>query len=78
LIKILREAETIFIAGEALSHCVANTVRDMASYMGKRHVKNFVLLKDCTSSVSGFEHFGEAFIDELTSLGMRLENSTDF
>lgn len=77
LIQILKEADKIYIAGEALSHCVANTVRDVADYLGDIHVRKLILLEDCSSSVPGFEHLGDAFIKEMTLKGMQTVRSTD-
>ena len=65
--------EKILIAGEALSHCVASTVRDIAENIDD--VSRLVLLKDCCSSVPGCESLGEAFINDLTLKGMELSQS---
>jgi len=77
LIGKLAAADTILIAGEALSHCVANTVRDIADSLGPQNIAKMVLLTDCTSSVSGFEQLGENFLREMTARGMRVATSTD-
>jgi nicotinamidase/pyrazinamidase len=61
LIKTLSEADMVAIAGEALSHCVANTVRDIAKNFGEDNIKKLVVLTDCTSSVAGFEDLGARF-----------------
>lgn len=74
-IHTLAQADTIVIAGEALSHCVAGTVRDLADQLGPDNVHKLVLLTDCTSPVSGFETQGEDFIRELTARGMRTVTS---
>ena len=50
-----KEADTVVIAGEALSHCLANTVRDLAAHAGDEAVKRWILLRDTTSAVPGFE-----------------------
>lgn len=71
LIDTLRCADEIVIAGEALSHCVANTVRDLAASLGDGSVSKLVLLTDGTSPVGGFEQLGEDFLDEFTFRGMR-------
>ena len=34
-----------FIAGEAKSHCVANTVRDLADILGDDRVKRWYFMK---------------------------------
>lgn len=68
LINKLKKADRIVIAGEALSHCVANTVRDLAAYIPP---SSFVLLSDCTTSVAGFEKAGERFISQMSERGMQ-------
>ncbi len=73
----LRAAEQILIAGEALSHCVAATVRDLVAELGDAHIGKLVLLTDCTSPVAGFEALAEAFVTEMTARGMRLANSEE-
>jgi nicotinamidase-related amidase len=67
------------LAGEALSHCLANTVMDIAdNFSDQSYVSKFVLLRDCTSSVTGFEKQGDDFINKMVARGMRVINSTDF
>lgn len=78
LIKTLAEADMVVIAGEALSHCVANTVRDIANSFGEDNVKKLVLLTDCASSVSGFEALGTQFVQEMIGRGMQTALSRDF
>ncbi len=78
LIARLEAADRVLIAGEALSHCVANTVRDLADgFSDPASVGKLVLLTDATSSVPGFEAAGEAFVAELTARGMRLSTCAD-
>ncbi len=77
LIASLRQADDIIIAGEALSHCVANTVRDLADAVGPDGTKKLILLTDCASSVGGFEQLGRDFVAEMTARGMRTSLSTD-
>jgi nicotinamidase/pyrazinamidase len=73
----LADADVIMVAGEALSHCVANTVRDLAELLGDDGVGKLVLLTDCTSPVGGFEGVGADFVRDLTARGMRTALSTD-
>lgn len=74
-IASLAQADLILVAGEALSHCVASTVRDLADQLGAAQVSKLVLLTDCASPVSGFEALGQSFIDEMVARGMRLARS---
>lgn len=78
LIDVLQDPEVaqVFIAGEALSHCVANTIRDIADNFGEENIQKFVLLEDCCSSVPGCEKMGEEFVREMSARGMSLMQST--
>ena len=78
LIRALSEADVLVVAGEALSHCVAWTVRDIATNFGDENIKKLVLLTDCTSSVGGFEAMGKSFVDEMVARGMKTATSTSF
>jgi len=78
LIKTLQEASIIALSGQALSHCVANTVRDIANNFGEENIKKFVLLKDTTSPVPGFESVANDFINEMTGRGMTVTTSSEF
>lgn len=77
-LRTLQEADEVLIAGEALSHCVANTVRDMATYLGTRFLQKCVLLRDATSPVTGFEQYAEAFLDEMKKHGMKEVTTMDY
>lgn len=78
LIETLEKADMVLIAGEALSHCVANTVRDIANSFDPSAISKLVLLEDCCSSVPGFEQLGVDFVAEMRAKGMRVAKSTDF
>jgi nicotinamidase-related amidase len=79
LCNTLLEADVVAIAGEAGSHCLANTVRDIASEFGDdKYVSKLVLLTDATSPVPSFENLQEDFIKEMTGRGMQLATTTEF
>jgi nicotinamidase-related amidase len=78
LLGALASADIVVVAGEALSHCVANTVRDIARAGDDAHVGKLVLLTDCTSPVAGFEQLGADFVAELAARGMRTIASAEF
>ena len=70
--------EDIVIAGEALSHCVATTIRQVATEFAKHSpdlIKKFVLLTDACSNVNGFEQLGNDFITEMTNKGLRVSTT---
>jgi len=72
------DADEIIITGEALSHCVANTVTDLANNFGDDNIKKLVLLEDTTSNVTGFEKMGTDFVMAMVKRGMRLAKTTDY
>jgi nicotinamidase-related amidase len=73
LITALREADVVFIAGEAGSHCVANTVRDLVQHLGEDYdLSRLMLLTDTLSPVTGFEALQETFLEEMSERGVRI------
>lgn len=78
LIKILTEADEILITGEALSHCVANTITDIANTFGDDNVKKFTLLEDTSSNVTTFENLGKDFVAKMVKKGMKVTNTKDW
>ena len=75
LLDRLEQADVLLIAGEARSHCVANTVRDLV-HLRPKMAKRIVLLEDTTSDVPGFEALGASFVSDMTSLGMAIETTS--
>ena len=78
MVEYLKDADRIYIAGEALSHCVRATVTDIADHFGDAYVKKFVLLEDACSSVGGFEKQGEEFIQKMIRRGMHVTTTDKF
>ena len=78
-IKLVSEGDIILLAGEALSHCLANTVRDIANTFAQdEFIRKCVLLTDCSSNVPGYENLGTDFVTEMTKRGMQTTTSVDF
>ena len=78
-IQTLLDADIVAIAGEAGSHCLANTVRDVANNFGDdSYVRRLVLLEDATSPVPGFEAFQTDFVKEMKARGMQISTTRDF
>ena len=75
----LEEADIILLAGEAGSHCVANTVRDIASsFSDPSTIRKMVLLTDAISPVPGFEQLQTDFVRDLTALGLKTTTTSSF
>ena len=68
LVRRLNKFEKVFICGEAKSHCVNYTMRDIESVW--EHPRDrLVLLDDCTTAVAGFEASGEEFVKDMLEKG---------
>lgn len=79
LLTALEQSDVVGIAGEARTHCVANTVRDIAdSFMDQSHIAKLVFLTDAASDIPGFENYAEKFLQEMRRRGMRFATTTDF
>lgn len=78
LIETLKNADMIIISGQALSHCVANTITDIADNFGEENIAKFTLLVDTCSNVPGFEALGSKFIADMTARGMNVSKADDF
>lgn len=78
LLNILSQADELLITGEALSHCVSNSITDCAVNFGDDAVKKFTLLADTCSNVPNCETMGEAFVKKMTVLGMRVTTTKDW
>ena len=71
LLDRLHTADTLLICGEAKSHCVNYTMRDIAVNW-KKSPDSLVLLNDCTSAVPGFEEAAEQFEKDMREMGCRV------
>ncbi len=86
-------ADKVYIAGEAGSHCVANTIRDMVEYYeeNKKEIyyvkynlfpripfpEKTILLEDTMSPVPGFENLQNEFFEEAKSKGIQILKTTE-
>jgi nicotinamidase/pyrazinamidase len=79
----LAEADLIIVAGEAMSHCVLETVEDLVDEFGDQPevLRKVLFLRDCTSPVVhpeiDFHAIAVARLAEFERMGVRLANSTD-
>lgn len=78
LVNILDKVDFLLVAGEASSHCLAHSVRDIVSEFGKDdYVKKIIFLKDAASPVTGFENFADQFISDMTAKGMQVSDTVN-
>ncbi len=84
LIETLQDADIILLAGEARSHCLANTVMDIANNFGEDNIKKMVLLQDATTDVADqpgstmFADMGEKFVSDMMARGMQVSTTEEF
>ena len=84
LIETLEDADIILLSGEARSHCLANTVTDIANNFGEENIKKMVLLTDATTDVPDapgstmFKDMGESFVRDMKARGMQVSTTTEF
>ena len=62
---------TLLVAGEALSHCVAASVDDLMAHLPTQRLQRTVLLTDCMSPVGGVEAMGQAFLERARASGIQ-------
>jgi nicotinamidase-related amidase len=65
LLDSFTDYDTIYLAGEAQSHCVAVTVKQLLEYPGI--AAKLIILKNCMSPVAGFEHHADNIYAQLKS-----------
>ncbi|MGV8826713.1 MAG: hypothetical protein ACWA6U_00205 [Breznakibacter sp.] len=75
LVEELAMAPTIVLAGEARSHCVANTLKQIMEQPAIQG--QIIVLTDCMSNVPGFENSADAIYQEAKARGV-IFGSTDF
>ena len=72
LVERLATHERVLVCGQAKSHCVNCTIRDLVDHWPKSELHRIWLLSDGMSSVPGFEDAGEKFIDDMRAAGLTI------
>ncbi len=78
VLDMFRTADEMLVFGQALSHCVAETCRDLVKFLSKEDIATVHLVTDCTSPVAGFEDEGKAFLREWEAAGGKTTTSEEF
>ena len=76
-IATLADADQVYIAGEAGSHCVKATTEDLVANWDPAHLARLVLVTDCMSAVAGFEGEQQRFIRAMQARGLQVASSAD-
>ncbi|HCQ31355.1 TPA: hypothetical protein DIU27_03170 [Candidatus Collierbacteria bacterium] len=84
VLDAIAKHDLIYVAGQAKSHCVLETMTQLVEYFGKTQpetIKKIRFLMDCTSSVKhpaiDFESIANIALDKMVQKGVVLVNSTD-
>lgn len=84
LLDVLEQADVVAFAGEALTHCVMNTVKQVIDNVDPKLVRKFHLLTDCTSPIPAvpggpdFPAMADAWIRDMKARGMVTTTSKQF
>lgn len=71
LSKKLYTYDKIYVCGQAKSHCVNYSIRDLIRH--EFPAEKLVLLENCMSPVGGFEEIGNTFIKDMEKLGAKIK-----
>jgi nicotinamidase/pyrazinamidase len=74
LLKNLEDYENIYLAGQAKSHCVANSLKQVLDEAPDL-VHKLIVLEDTMSNVSGFETLAEPIYKKAKQMGVRFSDT---
>lgn len=84
LVELIGTYDLVYMAGQAKSHCVLETVTSLVRYFGERKpefISKWRLLEDCTSSVThpeiDFEALATEQLSRFEKLGLQMVSSGD-
>jgi len=75
------DTEKLVVCGQALSHCVNFTVRDIHRRVVETNdlaASSIYLLVDASSPVPGFEAHGTQFVEDMRAAGVNITTTSDF
>jgi nicotinamidase/pyrazinamidase len=75
LAEKLQKFDNILVAGEAKSHCVAATIKQMLTIEGV--ARKMLVLEDCMSDVPGFETLASPIYEDAKLKGVKFIRSID-
>lgn len=82
VLAMLAAADIVAVPGEASSHCVKETVQQVADNIGEEHISKFHLITDCMSPVIhptiDFPAIAAAWMKDMEKRGMVLTTSDKF
>jgi len=76
LIEQLDTFDTIYLAGQAKSHCVASTLKQIMD-LAPNIAKKFVILEDTMSPVVGFENLSDSIFERAKEMGIEFKKTNN-
>ena len=67
----LMQSDRLFVCGQAMSHCVNYTLRDVVAKWKVDETSRICLLTDCASAVPGFESSATKFVNDMKEQGVQ-------
>ncbi len=77
LIEELQSFDAVLVCGQALTHCVNRSCRDLVLNWEKR-TADIALITDCTSAIPGFENMADEFLSFMKESGCKLQTTRDW
>lgn len=75
--SLMKSCDRLLVCGQAMSHCVNYTVRDLVARWPKDQRHQICVITDCASAVPGFEAAAELFLKDVEAEGVKLIKSSD-
>lgn len=73
----LLQSDRLIVCGQAMSHCVNYTLRDIVEHWPKEETNRITLVTDCASAVPGFEAAAVTFQIDMEAAGVSLKQSAN-
>merc|ERR1712188_217964 len=70
LIDALSRHEQVVCCGQAMSHCVNHSVRDLLSAWPQGRANDIIILEDGASAVPGFKDVAQKFLSDMKKKGV--------
>ncbi len=76
LLDFLNQYENLYLAGQAKSHCVATSLKQIMDYAPEL-AKKVVILEDCMSDIPNMAYLGEPIYKRAKELGIKFVKSSE-
>ncbi len=78
-LNFINQYDLVYIAGQARSHCVLETINSVMRYFSNQPnvIRKLRFLDDCTSSIPGFEAATDSALKKHIAAGFKFVKSTD-